>query len=344
MANLRFFGSTVDAIAPQEQNVLSQYRTHNWQVEQANAAAAERAREASIRAWQFGQQNEQQQAQQDYANRVNLLQFAERARGSRVAEGLAAEQVRNVPLEQAYQDAERMAEYATPEILDKFFGATVPRPRLNILKEFARTRTKEVETATAAQKQDVLFDITSKASKGQLPFQLNEVATMFGLPEADVKPAWERGQKMFSDMMIQKLNAATAKAKLNATNNFEKQARKSPDLTPDELEQVKRSVGAIQPTVRYDKETGWSMRPPTEWESEGERIAALRAKNRATPAVDLSQFRTATNAPVVTAPAVIAPRAAVMPAPINPSQRQVGQVYQTPRGPMRWQGRGWSTP
>lgn len=321
MPNLRFFGSTVDAIAPQEQNVLSQYRTHNWNVEAANAAAAERARAASINAWQFAQQNEQQQAQQGWANQVNLLQFAERARGNREQERLVAEQVAGESGDKAYRQASGLADFLSPEDLQKNYGGRIPPVLLKPLMAATANRQKQltaVATAKAAeQERKAVADLLEASSNGSLAsLSPEEVSPLYGLPVEKVKPLLERGLKLYTDGVAQQLNVKTAELILKRRG-----AKEPGDLAPADIDALRGMAGNVPASVRYDAATGKWSTGPTQWESEGAKVAALRAANRQapapTPSVDLSQFRTGTNAaPAIrVAPGFVAPTVNLTPSP-----------------------------
>lgn len=289
MANLSFFGSTVDAIAPQEQNVLSQYRLHNWQVEQANAAAAERARQLTMVNFANAQQNEQQQAQQDYVNRVNLMQFADRRES----------ETRQFDANQKYnQDVLglRRAEVARGLADEKLAEGD----EVNAI-EFSQQRVAETGSA---------FDQATKrleTARSAFDTRFNDVQK--GLPTGRVK--FDRATGGFVSLIGTAdpvLNAAIAKAnddlaRHTAEYNLAVQEHKNvSDLFQQAQQQLPRGV-------QVGKQDGkWVINSPTLRKTFSYVPQAIIGPPRpvpaaiAAPAVDLSQFRTGTNAPPIARP------------------------------------------
>ena len=356
MPDLRFFGSTVDAIAPQEQNVLSQFRTHNWQVEAANAAAAERARQASMDAWRFGQQNEQQQAQQDYANRINLAQFADRSIRDTTGENLDL-----YKFEALRKDAARRE-------------ATVAQLRREEIKATSDARKNPVEERLAQYEDKRAQDMADSGEWNDVAHILSVHPT---IPTALAKQYAIRSAQVRASIDAEDAQVKSAANTLNQYQKLlaEQKALATPNTfgdwahagTPNadlkaRAEAISAKLKAIGPgyqkftdpknpistLLNFDPVAGeWTPAIPVRpWQVKSAAPVTQFAPSTTAPSiprVDLSQFSTATNAPVA-APAILAPQTStVLPAPINPAQRQVGQIYQTPRGPMRWQGRGWST-
>lgn len=324
MPDLTFFGSTVDAIAPQEQNVLSQYRQHNWQVEAANAAAAERARQLSMAAWARAQENEQQQSQQNWANSVNLLQFANQNLRSR--EG---EQRRQFEWETGRTD--RASELAASNAvrLAQFGARSANAERDDFAKMQAAIMNGGVKSLDEAW-----------AYVPKTPQNVDRITKLLAT-----------ANKELVANQIEQLNAQTASIK---AEKLAAALKTNPGLSPDgkkqtmllareELDLIPQMIGTIAPGIRWDSDKErWTNEPDTrknfspimgEFRKSEDNLDLSRLStkpavivpqvsnqgggyNFPTPAprVDLSQFRTGTNAPVVTSPAVIAPTATLTPA------------------------------
>jgi hypothetical protein len=58
----------------------------------------------------------------------------------------------------------------------------------------------------------------------------------------------------------------------------------------------------------------------------------------------LARQQAGTNVAPVVAPPSVAPPPQLLDAPRDPTQRKAGQVYNTPRGPLKWTGTGWIQP
>lgn len=356
MPDLRFFGSTVDAIAPQEQNVLSQFRQHNWNVEAANAAAAERARALSMEAFARAQQQEQQQAQQDYANRVNLLQFANR--NAREAEGEQRRQFEwntgrtDRASELAADNALRLTQFGqrTAESDQKNFAtlqslitgrkvrtideawAYVPKTPENVERiskqlqtvndEIVKEQVDDLNAATVKRKADKLaqalklnpqLDSQNKRRALNLdPIEVELIPKMFG--QVDPRIRWDSGKDEWTIAPVPATSRSSTPAAAYSQNvtgvDLSQFAPLREPSRPTAMPVYDPSRFGLPPSVSEPMDTRPAMRP-------GSLVSAMFANQRppefygGNPRVDLSQFRTATNAPVATPSLNVSQRPAI---------------------------------